>query len=215
MKKINIIFLSLILLFSFAAISHALPMQSLTSRTDTVDNSVSSDILDLSKFGYTGADYSGFYIGTVSGNDSTTFLEELIQYYFNDPLYTISDYTKVDSPTGGTTGNLTYSIDPATQSDTPKWIGGDWSITAPNAVEFYSVKATNSFALYYLNPMQASGDWWTGHLLAGNQQQVDSISHFVAVSSAQPVPEPATMLLLGTGLLGIAAASRKKLLKKS
>ena len=32
--------------------------------------------------------------------------------------------------------------------------------------------------------------------------------------NASPIPEPATMLLFGTGLIGVAAFGRKKLFKK-
>lgn len=37
----------------------------------------------------------------------------------------------------------------------------------------------------------------------------------VGISDVTPVPEPATMLLLGTGLLGVAAIGRKKYMKKN
>jgi hypothetical protein len=44
--------------------------------------------------------------------------------------------------------------------------------------------------------------------------QQGAISHVALYGETAPVPEPATMLLLGTGLLGLAGVSRKKLKKQ-
>lgn len=115
---------------------------------------------------------------------------------------------------GITTATEGYPLDVAITYDDGVDLGGTWKTLDSegepygHAIDFYSVKAGNQFALYYENPAAVEGTWNTTDInfVAGNNP---FISHFSAYTTA-PVPEPGTLLLLAFGLLGFGFLKRKK-----
>ena len=151
--------------------------------------------------------FTGEYIGTIGLNSSRDLIEYLVSEYLDDPSYSIINYDTVEvndenNAGSGIDGNLTVNWNAGAMT-------GTWS-TSPSYTSFYSVKGSNEFALYCVDPAQENGIWSTIHLLNGGGNQ-PAISHFDAVSTTvAPVPEPATMFLSGLGLISMAAYLRKR-----
>ena len=155
---------------------------------------------------------------TREGNDSNTdesIIEAAINDFFtdnnidHDPV-DLEFYAKVDAPGAySANGGLTVTYD-ATN------LFGTWS-TGDQLIEFYSVKAAKEFAFYWIEGGASSGEWSTEHLLnnGGNIPQISHLSTWNALDDpgdppSDPVPEPSTIILLGFGLLGLAAFKRKR-----
>ncbi|OQX09470.1 MAG: hypothetical protein BWK76_22120 [Desulfobulbaceae bacterium A2] len=152
-------------------------------------------------------------IGIESGNDDLTSVNDLIADYnilhnpdVPAPVLFIDKFDVGGDWENDNNAGFTLTGIPGSS--------GTWSLAStPYTSLYFSVKAGPGFALYYVESVTEDTDYpWTTSVLgtnpAGNYKDLSHISFWAPEST--PVPEPATMLLFGSGLVALAGIARKK-----
>jgi hypothetical protein len=180
------------------------------------NRSSENDFFDSTYNGYTNSDFTGYYIGTISGNTDgqNDPFETIIGYYLGFvPILTQLkvDYEDFEGEEEGssTENGITLTVTWDEFKDINEPISGAWSLNNAYGFGMYAVKGGDEFALYFVDPAKSSGDWTTRHLLVGNGN-VPALSHFSGAPTPVYAPEPTTLLLLGSGLLGLGFIGRRR-----
>lgn len=201
MKRVAGILAGLFLVFAIVGTASALP----TTWTDVIDFNPDITVPPSLDYYHNIAD-DGFSSAWMGGNDTITGFELLIDMYDDGE---------------GTSGYLScgwfripYSIPDGPEVALISVALVDWTWASPDGTVTVDDSFAGTLDIYHdgtLNVKISSsvlggfGDF----VVAGSTLNVYGDNGDTA-----PVPEPATMLLLGTGLLGLAGTTRKKFLKK-
>ena len=169
---------------------------------------------------------SGYEKGEVDDTDGSLSYETDSNY---DPIglyIDVYEYTSDDGTLHLKSGTWsTYSTGWDTTNVPQNWVndgtGGSNIDPDPNEdlLEFYTIKGGTSYALYQVDPVSSAGTWNVENLalVGDNIKDISHFSGFISSSTGggggtagQGVPEPGTMLLLGTGLLACGMVYRRK-----